>query len=108
MRKKIVEIWSIIKEETRKIDRLFFISALLFSFLTMYYVDITVTSQFGLVFIDSLFDLKPFGFYANALNTGIAPEGAVYDIGAYVIFGIWSVPVWILNRLFGVSVLSVS
>ena len=80
---------------------------LLFCFLTMYYADITVTGQYGLVFLDSLFDKKLLSFYSNALASGIAPEGAVYDIGTYIIFGIWSIPIWILNKFTGVSVLSV-
>ena len=81
--------------------------ALIFCFLTMYYADITVTCRFGLTFIDSLFDGKPLSFYANALSSGIAPEGAVYDIGTYIIFGIWGLPVWILNKVAGVSALSI-
>ncbi len=81
--------------------------ATLYCFLTMYYADITVTGQYGLVFLDSLFDGRLRSFYTNALASGVAPEGAVYDIGTYIVFGIWSIPVWIFNRLFGISPLSV-
>ncbi len=106
MKKSIYELYTILKSETKFSDRLLAVMAFIFAYATMCYADITVTSQFGLVFIDSLIDLKPFSFYANALSSGIAPEGAVYDIGAYVIFGIWSIPIWILNKLFGLSALS--
>ena len=100
------KIRSGIRKELSTVDRLLLYIGLAFCFFTMFYADITITSQFGCVFLDSLFDLKPFSFYYNAMNSGIAPEGAVYDIGAYIIFGIWSLPIWILKRLFGVSVLS--
>lgn len=89
------------------IDWAFMLAGLIFCFMTMYYADITVTGQYGLTFWDSLFDGRPLSFYYNALNNGVAPEGAVYDIGIYIIFGIWQLPVWILNKLFGVSALSV-
>lgn len=88
-------------------DRILMVVGLLFCFVTMYYADITVTGQYGLTFWDSLFDLKFLSFYENALSNGVAPEGAVYDIGTYVFFGIWQFPVWILNKLFGISPLAV-
>ena len=88
-------------------DTMFIIVGLLFCFLTMYYADITVTGQYGITFLNSLFDGKILSFYANALSSGIAPEGAVYDIGTYVIFGIWEIPIWIFNKLFGLNILSI-
>lgn len=75
--------------------------------LTMYYADITVTAQFSLTFIDSLFDGRFASFYNNALATGIAPEGAVYDVGLYLIFAIWGVPVWFLRKFAGINALGV-
>ena len=78
-----------------------------FIFFTMFYADLTVTLQFSMTYIDSLFDGKFASFYNNALSTGIAPEGAVYDVGIYFIFAIWGLPVYILNKLFHVSYLSV-
>lgn len=78
-----------------------------FIFFTMFYADLTVTLQFSMTYIDSLFDGKFASFYNNALATGIAPEGAVYDVGIYFIFAIWGLPVYILNKLFHVSYLSV-
>lgn len=76
-------------------------------FFTMFYADLTVTLQFSMTYIDSLFDGKFASFYNNALATGIAPEGAVYDVGIYFIFAIWGLPVYILNKLFHISYLSV-
>lgn len=78
---------------------LLFLAAIVYCFFTVYYADITVTGRFGLVFLDSIFDGVPRSFYSNALASGIAPEGAVYDIGTYVIFAVWSIPVWILQHV---------
>ncbi|NBJ92114.1 hypothetical protein [Parablautia muri] len=75
--------------------------------LTMFYADITVTARFSMTFLDSLFDGKFASFYMNALETGIAPEGAVYDIGIYIVFAVWGIPVWGLNKLWGIDVMSV-
>lgn len=94
-------------DEFCKLDVIAIILAFGFCFLTMYYADITVTARFSFTFLDSLFDGKPISFYTNALSTGIAPEGAVYDIGMYVIFAIWNLPVWVLDKLFGINLLSV-
>lgn len=91
----------------RRIYVYLFLAIACFAVLTMYYADITVTGQFGLVFLDALFHGKPLQFYAYAQQSGIAPEGAVYDIGTYVIFGIWSLPVWLLHKFLGASALSV-
>lgn len=74
---------------------------------TMYYADITVTAQYSMRFIDSLFDGKPFSFYNNALASGIAPEGAVYDVGMYIIFAVWNLPIWILGKIADINILGV-
>ena len=103
---KIREVFGYFKA-LKTIDVVLTFLALVFSFFTMYYADITVTGQYGLTFWDSLFDGKLLSFYENALSNGVAPEGAVYDIGTYIIFGIWQLPVWILNKILGVSALSV-
>lgn len=104
---KIKSIYKEYSEFMSPIDMGLLFAALLFCFVTMYYADITVTGRYGLTFIDSIIDGKPLSFYRNALATGIAPEGAVYDILVYVIFGIWTLPVWILNKLVGISAMSV-
>lgn len=83
------------------------ILAMIFCFFTMYYADITVTSRYGFIFLDSIFDGKILSFYENALQSGVAPEGAVYDIGMYIVFGIWSIPLWILDKIFVIDPMSV-
>lgn len=91
----------------RKSDVLAGIPALVICFFTMYYADITVTSRFSLIFLDSLFDGIPLNFYSNALASGIAPEGAVYDIGMYIVFAIWNLPVWILQKVISLDAMSI-
>lgn len=82
-------------------------AALIWCILTMLYVDIPIIIQYGVSFWDSLFDGVQFNFYTNAIASGVnGSEGAVYELGMYVIFGIWGLPVWILNKLTGLSVLS--
>ena len=104
---KIKKIRKLYSGVIKPVDIIAGVIILSFCFFTMYYADITVTCQFGITFLDSLFDGKGLGFYANALAAGIAPEGAVYDIGTYVVFGIWGIPIWLLKETVGVSVLSV-
>ena len=103
MKKKVSEIRLFYSGIISKIDWISIALLFLFCFFTMYYADITVTGQYGLTFLDSLFDGKLFSFYSNALSSGIAPEGAVYDIGTYIIFGAWSLPVWICHKVAGIS-----
>lgn len=78
-------------------------SIILFHIVAICYADITVYARFGLTFLDSLFDGEVFSFYRNAGASGIAPEGAVYDIGLYFIYGIWNIPLWILNKCVGIN-----
>jgi hypothetical protein len=104
---KIKSIYKEYSEFMSPVDLVLLFVALFFCFVTMYYADITVTGRYGLTFIDSIIDGKPLSFYRNALATGIAPEGAVYDILVYVIFGVWTLPIWILNKLIGISAMSV-
>lgn len=78
-------------------------AGLLFCLVTMFYADMTVTGPFSVLLWDALLDGKPFSFYGLCLSSGIAPEGAVYDIGLYAVFAVWNLPVWLLHHLAGVS-----
>lgn len=95
------------RTKEKKIEFLILAIVYGYIFFTMFYADLTVTLQFSMTYIDSLFDGKFASFYNNALATGIAPEGAVYDVGIYFVFAVWGLPVYILNKLFQVSYLSV-
>lgn len=94
-------------EKREAIQWSFLILALLFLMFTMYYADIKVTYLFGFSFLDALFDGNILEFYQYALNVGVAPEGAVYDILIYLVFAIWGLPIWILHKFFQFDYLAV-
>lgn len=77
-----------------------------YMFFTMFYADLTVTLQFAMTYLDSAFDGQFASFYNNALATGIAPEGAVYDVGIYFAFAVWGLPIYLLNKVVGLDFLS--
>lgn len=89
-----------------RIDWVLLLTAVIICFFTMYYGDITVTARFAMTYLDSLLDGRLLSFYDNALAAGIIPEGAVYDIGMYVPFAIWGLPVWLLQKVLEVDFLS--
>lgn len=88
-------------------EKLSLVIIILVMMFTMFYADITVTARFSMTFLDSLFDGRFASFYINALESGIAPEGAVYDIGIYIVFAVWGLPIWVLYRLFNIDVMSI-
>lgn len=103
LKKRILPEWYGFK----RIDWILFLTAVTICFFTMYYADITVTARLAMTYLDSLLDGHWFSFYDNALATGIAPEGAVYDIGMYVPFAVWGLPVWILHKIFHIDFCSI-
>lgn len=103
---KSLRTWDIMA--VSRIDLFLMAAFLMVCMLTMHYADITVTSQFGVTFIESIYDGKILSFYQNCLNTGIAPEGAVYDMGIYAIFGMWSIPIWLIGRFFTINMVGVA
>lgn len=61
------------------------------AFLTMFYVDLQITSDHALLFLDILFDGEALQFYAVSR--------AAYFPPVYLIFAVWLLPVWLLCRL---------
>lgn len=61
------------------------------AFLTMFYVDLQITSDHGLMFLDMLADGEVLQFYAVSQ--------AAYFPPIYLIFAVWMLPVWLLCRL---------
>ena len=110
MKRLMKEIWHPYEKKSigKNTPLMIFISAaFIWCILTMLYVDIPIIIQYGISLWDSLLDGVPFNFYTNAIASGInGSEGAVYEFGMYVIFGIWGLPVWILHKLMGLSLLS--
>lgn len=107
IRKDIRETWDLLYDVMSLPLLVLMAVSLGFCLVTMYYADMTVTGPFSVMMWDSLLDGKLFSFYGNCLSSGIAPEGAVYDIGLYLVFAVWNFPVWILNRLAGLGLTSV-
>lgn len=87
-----------IKHRKVSLHKIWMIFLFGFATLLMFYQDGTVGPRFGLYFLDSLFDGKPFSFYGVALQAGINEEGANYDIGFYLLYGLWELPIWIFRH----------
>lgn len=64
---------------------------LLFCFLTMNYNDLLITANHGIVFLEEIFAGNLFHIYDNF-------DGA-YGMTLYLVFGIWSIPVWIIKLI---------
>lgn len=73
-----------------------------FFFATMVFADLCVTYEHGVLLCDSIFTGKFFDFYDHAC-TGVYNNPAVYDIGIYLIWAIWALPVYILTRFWHVA-----
>lgn len=78
----------------------------IYVFLTICYQDVTVAPRFGVTFVESLFDGEPLSFYANSNVAGFNVEGANYDIGYFILYGIWDLPVTILKHTIGIDTAS--
>lgn len=66
-----------------------------FCFMTMLYLDNIINSSFGYNYISSVFSGNFKEFYNSAEWS--------YGITIYTIYAIWSIPVWIVNHMFGIS-----
>lgn len=78
---------------------------------TSIYNDILITSRQSLIFLDCVASGKPMSFFLEAFNsvTGVAtynvPQSASYPITFYVIFAVWNLPLWLIQRFTGKDVL---
>lgn len=80
------------------IQAVLFVILLAWSTLLIFYADGVVATQFGMILWDSLFDGVPLSFYGLANASGITQEGAVYDIGFYILYAIWQLPFYIIRH----------
>lgn len=73
------------------------------------YGDLTITTEHGISFWECLFSGKIRDFYSINMSTDLHAgvyQGeyfAGYDFFAYIIFGIWNLPLWISRQFFGVE-----
>lgn len=92
-------------KKMQKNEKLFWLIILViygFFFTTMIYADFAVTFEHGVILCESLFSGNFFDFYDLACD-GIYQNPAVYDIGLYIIWGIWCIPVYIVTRFWHVN-----
>lgn len=74
---------------------------LCFCFFTMYYTDIMIIYEEGLDFLDCLFSGNLTDFYNYSYYNSSFKVVAVYDVLIYVIFAVWALPVWIIDKVSG-------
>lgn len=89
-----------------RLEYLSVIVLLIYVFLTICYQDVTVAPRFGIDFVESLFDGEPLSFYYNSNLAGYNVEGANYDIGYFILYGIWDLPITILKHTIGINTAS--
>lgn len=80
---------------------LFFV--LILMFLTMFYTDIMVTYSNGLALLDCISDGNLLNFYdyipERSYFSPYQYQTPGYDLPIYIIFAVWNLPVWILERV---------
>lgn len=79
----------------------------LYMFVALFYADLVIIYNHSLTFLDSLFGMDLANFYANTLAKRYDGFGAVYYWTVYAVVGAWNLPIWILNKLFGINVFSI-
>ncbi len=87
-------------------DKLFFITAFLFAFFFMSHPDLWETANHSYVFLESVFSGNFMNFYefcAAHNNTYYYINVANYNICMYILFGLWELPVFLFNNLFGLA-----
>lgn len=87
-----------------KMDKLFFTAAFVFAFFFMSHPDLWETANHSYVFLESVFSGNFMNFYefcAAHNNTYYYLNVANYNIMIYILFGLWELPVFIFNHIFG-------
>lgn len=78
-------------------EKIIFVSILLFFVFGFYFADLEITSLHGWAFLDAVKAGKILHYYSFAIPYHEVPP--VYDIIYYILFGIWELPLWLLNRI---------
>lgn len=78
------------------------IGCLIVYFISIFYPDIWITYNYGMLFLDCLHDGNIFRFYEISLQyVDTLTFGATYFIPIYIIFAVWDLPVWLITRFLG-------
>jgi len=87
-------------------DKILFGTAFLFAFFFMSHPDLWETANHSYVFLESVFSGNFMNFYefcAAHNNSYYYINVANYNIVVYIIFGLWELPVFLFNRMFGLA-----
>lgn len=103
---KIKRYW-IKTEDVSKVEWLFISILLTFCFFTMYYPDIMIILEEGLELLDCTFSGQFSDFYNYTPLHGNYRIVSVYGILPYIIFAVWGLPVWIINKIIPLDFFSV-
>lgn len=90
----------------RRCERIIFVSVFVLSFFMFSHPDLWETANHSYVFLESVFDGGFLDFYeicAEHANTYYYINNANYNIVTYIIFGLWELPVFVFNNLFGLA-----
>lgn len=88
-------------------DWIFIVMVSTFLFWVVFYADLIIIYDHSLTFLDSLFHGDIANFYSNTLQKQSYGFGAVYYWVPYAIEGIWVLPIYVINKIFGIDVHSV-
>ena len=93
--------------EAKLYDKIFFSAAFILAFFLMSHPDLWETANHSYIFLESLFSGRVMDFYsivAEHNNTLYYINTANYNIFVYIIFGLWELPIFIINKLFNLAV----
>lgn len=104
-KEQMVELWR--KTESPRIVDVFLLGVLLLvTMLCFLYGDVLVTIEHSFNFLDCLFSGKVLDFYQVAIEQGSYGHPAVYEVPIYVVFALWNLPVYILNKIIKIDYVS--
>lgn len=89
-----------------KLDLALLAVLLVFMYFTFFYQDMAVILKHSLTFLDSVFHLDAGNFYGNTLKNHFNGVGAVYYWTVYLVIGLWNLPIYLLDALFGINTMS--
>jgi hypothetical protein len=87
-------------------DKIFFATVFTVIFFCAGHVDLWETANHSYVFLESIFSgnfLRFYEFCAEHSNTYYYINNANYNICLYAVFGLWELPVFLFNKLFGLA-----
>ncbi len=85
-------------------DKIFFGTAFVMAYFFMSHPDLWETANHSYVFLESIASGNVFDFYSNCAahnNTYYYINVANYNIMIYALFGLWELPVFLFNTIFG-------